>query len=86
MDALTHGDLATVIIGFGLLIMAVAGFYLSSSSRYLTIREHQQYNLFILRELDQQSHRLGTLEQTRPTTGEIEARLNGCQFKKVTNA
>lgn len=81
MEALGHAEIVSIFIGLGVLVLGAFGFYLNSSARYLSIREHNQYNDFILRELDKTSQRVSILEQTRPTTGEIEARLNGKAFQ-----
>lgn len=80
----THGDIVNFIIGFGLILVGIMTFYLNSSAKYLSIREHSTYNDFIVRELNSIGHRLNVLEQTRPTTGEIEARMNGKTFQTQT--
>lgn len=78
------------IIGGGLLMVAVAtlwrGGINATQSRDLSRLEHTEFKervsnetiifrTFILRELDNIERRLNNLEQTRPTTGELEARL-----------
>lgn len=73
-----------IFLGVGAFIIALGSFYLSSSAKFLSIREHETYNTFVKRELDHLSKRIYILEQTRPTTGEIEARLNGTAFKSKT--
>ena len=65
----------TIIMPTGLLFLGIAGFFLTSSSRHLTIREQAAFNAFITRELDQLHAAVRVLEQTRPTTGELQAEL-----------
>jgi hypothetical protein len=65
----------TILIPLGLLAIGLLSLVFTSSAKYLSIREHETYNAFMIRELNNLSARIGTLEQTRPTTGEIEARL-----------
>lgn len=71
----------TLFVGAGALVLALGSFYLASSSRLLSIREYESFSIFVRRELDGIEDRLTNLEQTRPTTGEIEARFNGIKFK-----
>jgi hypothetical protein len=66
----------SLLISIGLFVVGLAGFYLASSSRYFTIREHQEFMSSIFREFDKIHGQLVRLEDTRPTTGELEARLN----------
>ena len=68
------------LVAAGILLVTLSALYVSSTARYLSIREHESYRSFILREVDQLNHRILVLEQTRPTTGEIEARMNGTKF------
>ena len=75
-------NILTAVSGVGALFIAIATFYILTSSKFLSIREHMQYNEFVIRELDRVSNRISVLEQTRPTTGEIEARMNGVRFKE----
>lgn len=78
------------IIGGGLLMVAIAtmwrGGINATQSRDLSRLEHtefkervnaetQIFRLFMMRELDNIERRLNNIGQTRPTTGELEARL-----------
>ena len=88
---------STVLIPIAALLVSVAGLYLNTASKYLTIREHNEFkeameqNIIaakntIYRETDQLLDRVKVLESTRPTTGEIEARLNyhnGTKIKTI---
>ncbi len=69
-------DIWQILLPAGLLLLGLAGFFLSSSSRYLTIREQAALTAFLTRELDQMHGKITTLEQTRPTTGELQAMMS----------
>jgi hypothetical protein len=73
-------------LAFGALLVGAAGFLSRSFDKSLSIREHEEYRNSMLRNLedirtsyrrecDRLEDRIKVLEQTRPTTGEIEARL-----------
>jgi hypothetical protein len=71
-----------IMVPTGIFIIAIAGLFLNNATqakslaeKFLSIREHETYNDFIKRELDRIAQRLTFLEQTRPTTGELEAKL-----------
>lgn len=70
--------LSVVIVGVGI--------FLANTSKYFTIREHQEFaeqikgqreilRTNLQREIDAIIRRIETLEQTRPTIGELEARF-----------
>jgi hypothetical protein len=65
-----------LLITASVAIIALSGLYISSFSRYLSIREHETYQTYVTREMDELSRRIDVLEKTRPTTGEIEAKLD----------
>jgi hypothetical protein len=62
-------------ISVGLLFIALAGLYLNTSATYLAIREHEAFRASVQREFDQLRYEIRILQETRPTTGELEARL-----------
>jgi hypothetical protein len=72
MNGISHSD---ILIGLGVLLLGVMGFYLSSSTRYFTIREHNEHKASIIREFDKIHEQIVRLETTRPTTGELEAKI-----------
>lgn len=74
----------SILGGLGLFAIALVGFIVTTNAKYLSIREYETYNTFVVRELDTITARLNILEQTRPTTGELEARLGG--MKEHNNA
>jgi len=71
---------ALVLGSIGILVLGVASYYLTTSAKYLTIREYETYNQFMIREIDKLGNQILVLEQTRPTTGELEAR-----FYRISN-
>ena len=64
-----------LLIAAGVFIIALAALFMNSSARFLSIREHATYSGFITREIDNIYKRLDVLERTRPTTGELEAKI-----------
>ena len=79
-------DWSFVIAVIAILSFLMSGFMFITTSldKSLSIREHEEYKRAIQRELDQFRYDIHIMEQTRPTTGEIEARLdrNGIHLKK----
>jgi hypothetical protein len=69
-------NLANVV----LIVLTALGLYASSAAKFFTIREHTSYAYLMQREIDSMLDRIKVIEQTRPTTGELEARFQ--QFKK----
>ena len=67
---------SSTVLPLGILLLGLAGFFLTSSSRYFTIREQESFSNYITREFDQLHAKVTTLEQTRPTTGELQAMMN----------
>jgi hypothetical protein len=63
------------IVPVGLLVLAIIGLLINNASTYLSIREHTTYQNFVQREMDTIGRRLDRLEDTRPTTGELEAKI-----------
>jgi hypothetical protein len=74
-------------IAFGALVVGAIGFLSRSLDKGLSIREHDEFRAAMTREIvaiqtsyrrecDRLEDRIKVLEQTRPTTGEIEARLS----------
>jgi hypothetical protein len=74
------------IIDFGTIALAAMAFLSRSFDKSLSIREHEEFRRSIgdqlnriredfHREFDRIIRRIEVLEQTRPTTGELEARL-----------
>lgn len=69
-------------------VMVLAlGIYLTNTSKFYTVREHEAFeqravNMHeilraqVQREMDQVHMRLSVLEATRPTTGELQARID----------
>jgi len=64
-----------LIIAGGVLITGLLGLVFNNSSKYFTIREHAEFKMAVFRELDVLREGIRTLEQTRPTTGELLARI-----------
>jgi hypothetical protein len=75
-----------IALAFGALAVGAAAFLSRTFDKGLSIREHEEYRNSMLRNLeemrasyrrecDRLEDRIKILEQTRPTTGEIEARL-----------
>jgi hypothetical protein len=64
-----------LIIAGGVLITGLLGLVFNNSSKYFTIREHIEFKAAVFRELDVLRDQIKTLEQTRPTTGELLARI-----------
>lgn len=62
------------ILSGGVLLIAFITMTLLPS-KYLYVREHEIHVKSIERQLDSLKERLNLLEQTRPTTGELEAKL-----------
>ena len=69
-----------VLVPAGVLLVAIIGLFVTNGVRYFTLREHEAF----LRAQDAAFHtldkrledildRIKTLEQTRPTTGELKA-------------
>jgi hypothetical protein len=69
--------LLSLVVSMGLFIIGLGGLYLNTSTKFLSIREHETYNSFVVRELNTLSKRIDMLEQTRPTTGELKAVIKG---------
>jgi hypothetical protein len=76
-----------IAIAIGALFVALASMFSRSFDKSLTIREHEEFRASINaglaqlradmhRDNDRIERRVDVLEQTRPTTGELEARLN----------
>jgi hypothetical protein len=64
------------ILPMGLFVIALLTIFFNQGSKYLSIREHESYQAFVTRELDYLRGRITILEATRPTTGEIAAKLD----------
>ena len=67
----------------GLFVIALLTIFFQQNSKFLSIREHESYQAFVTREMDYLRSRISILEQTRPTTGELEAKL-GQKVKACT--
>jgi hypothetical protein len=76
-----------LIIAIGALAISALVALTRAMDKSLSIREHEEFRVNIKdriaevvvgyrRETDRLEDRIKTLEQTRPTTGEIEARLD----------
>ncbi len=74
----------------GALALAAIGFLSRNFDKSLSIREHEEFRDRVKadiaqmrtdykRETDRLEDRIKVLEATRPTTGELEARLGGMQ-------
>ena len=72
--------------------MAGIGFMARTFDKSLSIREHEEFKNSVIRDLSQVRYdykrdddrledRIKVLEATRPTTGELEARLKGSETK-----
>lgn len=80
------------VIAVGALVVAAVGVLSRAFDKSLSIREHEEFRNSIRLEMDRLRHnyeretnrledRLTVLETTRPTTGELEARLRGSGIK-----
>jgi hypothetical protein len=80
-------DIWAILVGLGGLIIGAVGVLSKALDKGLSIREHEEFRNNINNRIDQvvrqyqrdDDHvleRLTHLEQTRPTTGELEARIN----------
>ncbi len=74
-----------IILPLGLLIVGIGGFYISNTSKYITIREYETLVARLNRELDQLRRQVQVLEETRPTTGELRAVIEGKVIPRLTN-
>jgi hypothetical protein len=75
-------DIWTTWITGGILVTGALTLFLANSAKYLSLREFEYHRVALIRELDIVSKRMEYLEQTRPTTGELEARLQTGKFGK----
>ncbi len=62
----------STIISIGALLVSVATIFARAAEKNLSIREHDAYREAVARDIHRVEARLGHLEQTRPTTGELE--------------
>ena len=60
------------IIAGGALVISVVAVLMKAFDKNLSIREHEAYREAIARDIARVETRLQHLEQTRPTTGELE--------------
>lgn len=65
------GDWPT-IVAFGALIVSLLALASKTVDKSLSIREHEAYKNAVERDIARVEHRLMLIEQTRPTTGELE--------------
>lgn len=74
------------ILDIGAIALAAIAFLSRSFDKSLSIREHDEFRASVTRELarmrddyhrddERMERRLDVLEQTRPTTGELEAKI-----------
>jgi altronate dehydratase len=59
----------------GVFLLSVMAIVQTSSAKFLTIREHNEFMASIRKEVDILRQQVNVLEQTRPTTGELKAYL-----------
>ena len=64
------------LIASGALVLALLSLLIRTFDKSLTIREHDEYKRAVVREIDRLESRINRLEETRPTTGELEARIS----------
>ncbi len=62
----------TPILAVGSIAISVITLLTRSFDKSLSIREHEAHRGAVQRDIDRVESRLGHLEQTRPTTGELE--------------
>jgi hypothetical protein len=80
------------VIAIGALLVAGIGVLSRAFDKSLSIREHEEFRSALRGEIDRMRNdykrdddrledRIKVLESTRPTTGELEARLKGSNIK-----
>ncbi len=62
----------TILIALGALAISIISVLSRTLDKNLSIREHEAHRDAIQRDIDRVEARLGHMEQTRPTTGELE--------------
>ncbi len=62
----------TSLIAFAAIAISVINLLTRSLDKSLSIREHEAHRDAVQRDIHRVENRLGHLEQTRPTTGELE--------------
>jgi hypothetical protein len=81
-----------LVIAIGAMMLAGIGVLSRAFDKSLSIREHEEFKKAIEREMSQMRNdykhddnrledRIKVLESTRPTTGELEARLKGSNIQ-----
>jgi hypothetical protein len=70
----------SILIAGGILSVTLVGFYVNSLNKFLTIREHVEFKDNVYRELDKHQEAIIRLEDTRPTTGELESYLKASKL------
>jgi hypothetical protein len=64
------------IIAIGAIAMSAISILARAFDKSLSIREHEEFSKNVHRDTDRIERRIELIEQTRPTTGELEARLD----------
>ncbi len=62
----------TTIAAVGAMLFAALSLLMRLTDKSLSIREHEAYKSAVERDIQRVENRLGQLEGTRPTTGELE--------------
>ncbi len=62
----------TSLLALGALAISIINLLTRSLDKNLSIREHEAHRDAVQRDIHRVENRLGHLEQTRPTTGELE--------------
>ena len=86
-----------LVIALGALLVSVLVAFSRTMDKSLSIREHEEFSKNtkerieglkqdFIRDVTRVEHRLDYIEQTRPTTGELEARMGLWNSTSKTNA
>jgi hypothetical protein len=62
-------------ISIGALVVSALVAFSRTLDKSLSIREHEEFSKSVHRDIDRVERRIELIEQTRPTTGELEARM-----------
>jgi vacuolar-type H+-ATPase subunit D/Vma8 len=70
-------------ISIGALVVSVLVAFSRSLDKSLSIREHEEFSKSVHRDIDRVERRIELIEQTRPTTGELEARMGQVRYPQI---
>lgn len=67
----------TILLAIGALAFSALGLLTRAFDKNLSIREYETYRKSVQNDIERLERRLGHLEQTRPTTGELQILADG---------